>query len=129
MYHFTWTKDGGYTALEDAGGSFQSVPSVAVTGSGSRVDVVALGTNDRLQHRVLQGLKWASEWEDLDVFGNSAPLLVNITNTQPEKVGVFVVGFNGEVNQTTWSASSELSWRSLVWKGMGGNMTTEFYRS
>jgi hypothetical protein len=129
MYHFTWTKDGGYTPLDDVGGSFQSVPSVAVTGSGSRVDVVALGTNDRLQHRVLRGFDWASEWEDLGVFGNSAPLLANITRTQPEKVAVFVVGVNGEVNQTTWSASSDLSWKSLVWKGMGGNMTAEFYRS
>lgn len=129
MYHFTWTSDGGYTPLEDAGGSFQSVPSVAVTGAGSRVDVVALGTNDRLQHRVLKGLTWASDWEDLGVFGNSAPLLVNITKTQPEKVGVFVVGERGEMNQTTWSASSNLSWKDLVWKGMGGNMTTEFSRN
>ncbi|KAK0644300.1 hypothetical protein B0T16DRAFT_460372 [Cercophora newfieldiana] len=129
MYHFTWTKDGGYTLLEDVGGSFQSVPSVAVTGRGSRLDVLALGANDHLQHRVLQGSRWASEWEDLGVFGNSAPLLVNMTRTEPEKVGVFVIGAAGEVNQTTWTASSDLSWKNLIWKGMGGSMTTEFYRN
>jgi hypothetical protein len=129
MYHFTWSRGGGYTALEDVGGSFESVPSVAVTGSGPRLDVVALGTNDKLQHRVLQGSKWASDWEDLGVFGNSAPLLVNMTLTAPQKVGVFVIGEEGEVNQTTWSVTPDLSWKGLAWKGMGGSMTTEFYRN
>jgi hypothetical protein len=85
--------------------------------------VVALETNDRLQHRVL------SEWEDLVVFGNKAPLLVNITMTEPEKVRVFVIGETGEVNQTTWTVGPELSWKDLSWEAMSGNMTKELYRN
>ena len=127
MYHFAWTERGGYTVLENLGGSFVSVPSAAVT-RGERLDVVALGSSGTLQHRVLQGLKWANDWEDLGVFANSAPLLVNITmkSTAVEKVAMFVVGKGGEVNQTMWTASLDLSWKNLVWTSLGGNMTAKF---
>jgi hypothetical protein len=127
MYHFVWTERGGYTVLENLGGSFVSVPSAAVTG-GERLDVVALGSNGTLLHRVLQGLKWANEWEDLGVFASSAPLLVNFTmkSTAVEKVAMFVVGKGGEVNHTTWTASLDLSWKNLVWTSLGGNMTAKF---
>lgn len=129
MYHFVWTVVGGFTTLENLGGSFASVPSAAVTG-GRRIDIVALGTSGTLQHRALRGLEWVNDWEDLGVLGTSAPLLVNVTiaSTGTDKVGVFVVGRGGEVNQTMWTASSEPSWKNLVWAGLGGNVTTEFLR-
>ena len=130
LYHFTWTTSGGYTALENVGGSFESVPSVVVTGSSAapRLDVVALGTNDRLQHRTMVGTEWAMDWEDLGVFGNSAPMLVNISSTQPQRVAVFVIGDDGQVNQTMWQVSEEPSWQGLEWTTMGGNLTTSFYQ-
>jgi len=127
MHHFAWTAAAGFTPLKSLGGSFSSVPSAAVTGS-DRIDVVALGTSGTLQHRALQGLKWANDWEDLGKFGNSAPLLFNVTIKPAgiEKVGVFVVGKGGEVNHTTWTASSDPSWKNLVWSSLGGNATTQF---
>ena len=127
MHHLMWTAAGGFTPLENIGGSFASAPSAAVTGR-DRIDVVAMGTSDTLQHRVLQGVKWVNEWEDLGVFADSAPLLVNVTikPTGVEKVGAFVVGKGGEVNHTMWTASSDLSWKNLVWTSLGGNMTTQF---
>lgn len=42
------------------------------------------------------------------MFGNSAPLLVDVTMAKPEMVGVFV-SEAGEVNQTMWTAGTELS--------------------
>jgi hypothetical protein len=127
MRHFMWTAAGGFTPLENLGGSFASVPSAAVTGR-DRIDVVALGTSDTLQHRTLTGTKWADGWEDLNVFADSAPLLVNVTIKPAgvEEVAVFVVGKGGEVNHTTWTVSSDLSWKNLVWSSLGGNMTTQF---
>lgn len=100
------------------------------TSSQPRIDIVALGTNDQLRHRVLQGAEPISDWEDIGVFGNSAPLLINLTssNVQPERVAMFVMGTDGQVNQTVWDVvPSELSWKNLVWTSMGGNLSTEFY--
>lgn len=131
MYHFSWTKSSGYSVLESLGGSFQSVPSAVVTGADSgssgvgRIDVVALATNDTLQHRALIDSVW-SPWEDLGVFGDSAPLLLNLSS-QPEKVAVFVLGLNGELNQTTWTVSSDATWQNLQWSSIGGKFTTSYF--
>jgi len=127
MYYGAWNKQDGHSPLVNLGGSFQSVPSAVVTKSG-RVDVIALSTRDTLQHRVLQGGKWSLDWEDLGVFGNSAPLAFNLT-TNPETVGLFVLGTNGELNQTVWTVSNDLSWKGLKWAGMGGNLTASYFRS
>ncbi|KAK4229597.1 hypothetical protein QBC38DRAFT_97171 [Podospora fimiseda] len=129
MWYFSWSKEGGYTPLERLGGEWESVPGVIVTGSGGkeRIDVVALGRNDRLWHRVLKGNKWVEQWEDLGVFGNSAPLVVDLGGG---RIGIYVVGVDGEVNQAVWSVSEETSWKGLIWTGMPGKrMTTAFYRS
>ncbi|KAK0719268.1 hypothetical protein B0H67DRAFT_572794 [Lasiosphaeris hirsuta] len=127
IYHGSWTASAGHSALERLGGSFQSVPAAVVTRSG-RIDVVALGTSDTLQHKALVGAKWPEEWEDLGVFGNSAPLLQNLTTT-PESVAIFVLGKDGEMNQTVWTVSSDLSWKNLDWAGMGGNLTSAYFRN
>lgn len=131
MYHFSWTKSSGYSILESLGGSFQSVPSAVVTGAGSgssgdgRIDVVALATNDSLQHRALIDSVW-SPWEDLGVFGDSAPLLLNL-GSQPERVAAFVLGLNGELNQTTWTVSSDATWQHLQWSSIGGRFTSAYF--
>ena len=121
MYHGAWTEREGHAPLVSLGGQFQSVPSAVVTSGGNRVDVLALGAGATLMHRTMLGGQWLSEWEDLGVFGNSAPLLFNMTTgATQETVVMFVLGENGELNQTAWSVSDELSWKGLRWGGMGG---------
>ncbi|KAK1749871.1 hypothetical protein QBC47DRAFT_395167 [Echria macrotheca] len=131
MYHFTWTQTDNYTALQSLGGSFHSAASAVVTEQGSlpasRIDVVALGIDDHIHHRVMKGTEWVLDWEDLGVVGNSAPLVFNYGSVAPERVGVFVVGYDGSVNHATWTVSSEPSWKNLTWKSMQGDMLTEFY--
>ena len=121
IHHFMWTAAGGFTPLENLGGSFASVLSAAVTG-GDRIDVVALGTSDTLQNRALTGTKRADGWEDLGAFADSAPLLVNATIKPAgvEEVALFVVGNGGEVNHTTRTVSSDLSWKNLGWTNLVG---------
>ncbi|KAK4442204.1 hypothetical protein QBC34DRAFT_456036 [Podospora aff. communis PSN243] len=113
MYYGAWSKRGGHVPLVNLGGSFQSVPSAVATRQGGRVDVVALGTGDTLLHRVLIDGRWSAEWEDLGVFGNSAPLAVNLT-TSPETVSLFVLGTNNEMNQTVWQ-SDTLFVATMLW--------------
>lgn len=124
MYHGYYSEDDGHPSLTNLGGSFRSVPAAVRTASG-RVDVLALGDKDTLMHRTLIGNEWSPEWEDLDIFGDSAPTLANFT-TKPETVGLYVMGTNGEVNQTVWTVGSGLSWKGLKWKSMGGSLTTDF---
>jgi len=126
IYHASWSEEAGYSLLNSLGGSFQSVPSAVVTRSG-RIDVVALATTDTLHHRVYQGGQWSEAWEDLGVVGNSAPLVANLT-TSPESVAVFVLGTNGQLNQTSWKVSNDLSWKGLTWKGMGGDLTATYFK-
>ncbi|KAK3317917.1 hypothetical protein B0H66DRAFT_555824 [Apodospora peruviana] len=146
MYHFTWTEADSHSALESLGGSFHSAASAVATGliasstgnstvngTGSvRIDVVALGMNDHIFHRVMRGKRWVSDWEDLGVEGNSAPLVVHYghgSSEQPERVGVFMVGYDGQVKQATWTVSVEqTSWKDLKWTSMGGAMTSDFFR-
>ena len=141
MYHFTW-EAGKHSALENLGGSFHSAASAVATvgpsssGEGNsttnvRIDVVALGTDDHIYHRVLRGTEWVLDWEDLGVIGNSAPMLVHYgggSSGQAERVGVFVVGYDGQIQQATWTVSTEPSWKDLQWANMGGAMTSDFYR-
>lgn len=140
MYHWTWTEAGNHTELENLRGSFHSVASAVATGLTSapaaaapddvRIDVVALGTNDRVHHRTMRGMKWVSEWEDLGVEGNSAPMLVHYGSSKegPERVGLFVVGYDNQVHQATWAVTEDPSWKDLKWTSMGGAMTTDFYK-
>ncbi|KAK1751297.1 hypothetical protein QBC47DRAFT_417235 [Echria macrotheca] len=128
VYHGFWTEGTGYSVLTGLGGKVESVPSVVATKDGQRIDMVALGAGDTLLHRVYQGGRWSDEWEDLGVFGDSAPLLVRL-GTTPESVAVFVVDVMSELNQTLWTVSDEVSWKGLKWKGMGGDLTFSFFRT
>lgn len=136
IYHLTWTIAGGASVLESLGGSFESVPSAVVTGLDPvRIDVVALGADDDLiKHRAYVGSSWAMDWEDLGVWGNSAPLVFNyqVAAGSPNVTGIAVVGAKNEMNYTSWptTSSSQLSWKGLgTWAGIGGNWTTAFLGS
>lgn len=145
MYHFIW-EGGNHSSLESLGGAFHSAASAVATGSGLvapsspggnntaarniRIDVVALGNDDLIYHRVLLGREWVSDWENLGVVGNSAPMLVHYgggSSELTERVGLFVVAYDGQVKQATWTVSSEPSWKDLQWTSMGGAMTSDFY--
>lgn len=123
MHHFGFNSDTQkYTKLVNLGGSFQSVASAVATSNNTRLDVVALGTNGNLRHRAL------SEWEDL-VVGWSAPISVKLGKNLPERVGIYVVGFDGRIYQTVATVGEgQVSWRNLTWTSMGGDITTAFYR-
>jgi hypothetical protein len=123
MYHFRYTTTGGFTALEKVGGTFQSMATAVVTGT-DRIDLMALGTDDKLKHRTLRGNAWASDWEDLGIFGNSAPLLAKMNSGL---VSMFVLGQGGVLMQSSWAVSDDLSWKNLKWNNLGGNITLTGY--
>jgi hypothetical protein len=124
LYHFAST-DAGRTDLRPIGDGFQSVPSAAATGS-DRIDVLIVGKDDMLKHRVMKGFDWVGEWEDLGAFAHSAPLVQSF-GAQSRHVGLFVVGRNNEINATVWTVDSGISWKGLVWSTVGGNFTTKFF--
>lgn len=107
-------------------GSFESVPSVLMTGD-DRVDVVALGTDHLLKHRTwLADTGWEPEWEDLGVFGNSAPLLFRVSGVS-SRINLMVIGHGSELNYTSWEESDSLSWKGLgTWESAGGKLTTDW---
>ncbi|CAJ2504729.1 Uu.00g121230.m01.CDS01 [Anthostomella pinea] len=47
IYHFSWDSTSNYTSLESLEGTFENMPTVVVTSS-ERLDVVAVGTDDKL---------------------------------------------------------------------------------
>ncbi|KAK3944360.1 hypothetical protein QBC46DRAFT_442122 [Diplogelasinospora grovesii] len=86
-----WTLANGAAQLKSLGGSFESVPSAIVTlppssssfsivnNTAVRIDVVALGTDDLIEHRVLSGSKWGNDWEDLAVWAIARHLSFSLT--------------------------------------------------
>ncbi|KAK4164292.1 hypothetical protein QBC43DRAFT_317914 [Cladorrhinum sp. PSN259] len=80
MQYYNWTRTGeSYNRLEDLGGNFQSTP-VLVTTANDRLDVLAIGADDRLKHRALIGTTWAPEWQDLGGAFNSTPAVVSVVH-------------------------------------------------
>lgn len=123
MYHFSWTLGTGFSPMVSLGGGFESVPSAIVTGTTDhRIDVVALGTDDKLKHRALVGWGWSPDWEDLGLFANSAPLVVA---GESGRIAMFAIGPQGELNHASWKASTDVSWKNVSqWASIGGNFTT-----
>ncbi|KAJ9133704.1 hypothetical protein NKR23_g10611 [Pleurostoma richardsiae] len=133
MHHLTWINGTGASSssMESLNGTFQSVPSAALTGLDPvRIDVVALGTDDSIKHRVLVGSSWTDDWEDLDVRGNSAPLVFNyeIVGGSPNITGIAVIGSDNELRFTSWETTTSVtSWAGLGnWTDAGGSLTTEY---
>ncbi|KAK1749762.1 hypothetical protein QBC47DRAFT_333061 [Echria macrotheca] len=122
IHHFTWTKSGNYTPMEDIGGDFQSVPTVLTTSSG-RYDLLACGTDDRLKHRAYVGGQWAADWEDLGYFCNSAPYAFPLSSSTYQ-IGVFVLGEKNDIQFATWEVSSDISWKKMsTFESIQGKMT------
>ncbi|KAM7213320.1 hypothetical protein V8F06_011268 [Rhypophila decipiens] len=73
--------------------AFQSVP-VPLVMSPNRVDVLAIGTDDRLKHRTLIGQTWSPKgWQDLGGAFNSTPAVVWLAK---DKVSVYGLGVKQE---------------------------------
>jgi len=123
MYHFSWSETGGYSSLENLGGSFASVPSAFVTlGDQISIDVVAVGSNDNLMHRKMTGEAWVADWEDLGLFSNSAPLMTDVVG-QPNTVALFFIGQTG-MSFASWEITSGSTWKSVVKPvDIGGNFS------
>ncbi|EJT78928.1 hypothetical protein GGTG_04020 [Gaeumannomyces tritici R3-111a-1] len=126
-----WTSTGGWEHLRSIGDAgFQSVPVVINTGS--TIEIVALGSNDRLQHRSLKNGQWsdapveAGGWEDLAVHGHGALQAVYIGG--PDRlVALVVVGRGRQLNLTVFAIPDDGVWsRRAVWKSAGGNFSTSF---
>ncbi|RYP84873.1 hypothetical protein DL769_001067 [Monosporascus sp. CRB-8-3] len=108
IYHLRWTGTAGYTPLENLGGQFQSGSSV-VTQSSGRIDVVALGADNKLEHQGLIRGTWSSGWEDIgrDVAAaNSAPQPVRY-GTEPIRVVIFVIGADDDLFFSTWNVTQD----------------------
>ncbi|KFA69671.1 hypothetical protein S40285_08666 [Stachybotrys chlorohalonatus IBT 40285] len=102
LIHISWTLNSGYAGPYDLEGSWQSVPSVAVTAS-HRLDVFILSKNGTVNHRALLGSTWNSGWSDLGISATSAPLATRL-NTTPPVIMLQVIGTGGIVLSSEWEA-------------------------
>ena len=134
IYHFGWSKSANYSppleSISETNVRFQSVPAVMVTTpGGARLDILAVGTDDRLKHRAYINNQWAggddenNGWEDLGVLANSAPYVVELplSASSPYTLGVFVLGKDNDVLFATWEVSASASWKNISkFKSIGG---------
>ncbi|KAH9886610.1 hypothetical protein F4778DRAFT_758485 [Xylariomycetidae sp. FL2044] len=127
LYWFAWSS-GQYSPLQSLGGKFLSIPSVVATNQ-DRIDVVAVGSDDRLKHRSLKGSSWAPAWDDLGMWANSAPLIVQ-HGSQPSRIGLFVLGEDRDLMYAAWEITDDLSWSNMsALESIGGNFTTEGWKT
>ncbi|KAK4670036.1 uncharacterized protein QC763_208200 [Podospora pseudopauciseta] len=122
MEYYNWTKTGDAETnnLVDLGGSFQSTPVVYVSGP-DRLDVLAVGRDDRLKHKALIKQKWAEEWQDLGGAFNSTPAVVSLVRG---KVSVYGLGVNGMLFHGTWKVGKEFEWSGgPEWLADGGELS------
>lgn len=131
MWHNTWLSNGaganaasdlpdGYTEPENLGGNFTSAPFAFAT-SESRIDVLGVGGDDRLKHKVRVDGVWAQEWQDLGGYFNSAPV-------EPSSISVFRLGPNGTVIHGIFEMNNDATWKEGSWFTDGGIISTDGYR-
>ena len=125
MSYHNWTRKGqDQVQLIGLEGSFQSVP-VLIVMSVDRLDVLAVGTDDRLKHRALVGQTWAPEWQDLGGAFNSTPAAVALTK---DKVSVYGLGVDRSMFHGTWRVSDAWDWvGNGDWRKDGKSLTLEAY--
>ncbi|KAK4224060.1 hypothetical protein QBC38DRAFT_486320 [Podospora fimiseda] len=130
MYHLRWqVSDGTFTGPTKLGNiTFESVPSVLVSPDGSRIDVVALASNDhRVKHRTWLASNpegWTDDWEDLGAYADSAPLLYRMKGQQKDRIALMVLGYAKQMNFTSFEETDSTSWSGLMnWKSAGGKLT------
>lgn len=112
----------GYTTPLNLGGKLESSP-VAIALNESRVDVLAVGTDDRLKHKARVDGKWADDWEDLGGYFESAP----VTWVNGSSVVVFGLGPDGAVVHGLFEVGDALEWGSGRWFDDGGDMNSAWF--
>lgn len=112
LIHISWTLGLGYASPRDMGGSWKSVPSVAVTTSG-RLDVFVLSEHGTVNHRTLIGSTWISDWTDLGISSTSAPLAIRLDTTPPQ-IMLLVIGTGGVVLSSEWEVTDDGGLRNAV---------------
>ena len=124
-YYWTSRNPSAPTKLENLGGAFQTVPQILVS-STDRLDVLIIGTDDRLKHRALIGSVWSPAWEDLGGAFNSTPLVLSLV---PNKVTVYGLGINGSLIHRKWTTKpSDHNWADGGdWQTTLGPLTSDFY--
>ena len=125
MQYNNWTRIGiDKNQLFELGGSFQSVPVVLVL-STNRLDVLAVGTDDRLKHRALIGQTWTPQWQDLGGAFNSTPAVVSMAK---DKVTVYGLGVDGAMFHGSWTVSSGFDWiGDGNWQSDGMSFSMEWF--
>jgi hypothetical protein len=100
-----------------AGKTFESVP-VPLVVSSERVDVLAVGPNDRLYHMSVVNSKWNQDCDDLGGPLNSAPAVLALPDNH---TAVFGLDNHVEMFTSDWN-SSQPAWTSLSgWRSLGGS--------
>ena len=125
-YHWTPEVATAPAKLETLGGSFHTVPNVLVTGP-DRLDVVIVGTDDRLKHKALIGSDWSPEWQDLGGAFNSTPLAVSLV---PGKVTVYGLGVDGVLLYRSYVIKEAVhKWVEATkdWFTAEGPLTLDYY--
>jgi len=116
-----------YSTTRDLGGSFESTPFVLVSEGGTRLDVLAVGQDDRLKHQARLGSTWAGDWEDLGGYFGGVPLAVASTQGW---VAVFGIGPGGHVIHGNWTPTAkEPKWGEGSWFDDGKALSSGWLRA
>ena len=133
LQHASWTATNrGMSRLEPVGSlALESVPSVLVAAMGSeeRIDVVALGSDDRIMHQCLVGTSWNQDWEQVGAFGNSAPVVTNFRREDgTDSTALLVLDVEGRMSYANWTTTASKTWdyKSIEWINIWGNLTTDY---
>ncbi|KAK0638934.1 hypothetical protein B0T16DRAFT_360115, partial [Cercophora newfieldiana] len=119
LYATGWTQQNGMENRVSLGGNSRSVAAAFATGP-NRLDVLVVGNDTRLKHRVRVGGNWGTEWEDLGGYFISAPKPIVLNDTA---VAVFGIGLNGSVIHGVFlNAMQGLDWGAGTWYDDGGDM-------
>lgn len=111
LYHF-YQNELNQTGFQNLDLEVESMPYVIKSNNDTRLDVVVVGTDDRLKHRAYWNGTWAPSWQDLGGVFFSAPLAAV---WQPETITVLGLTQNGQPIRGTW----EVNDKKNNWIGSG----------
>ncbi|KAM7209274.1 hypothetical protein V8F06_014881 [Rhypophila decipiens] len=127
----SWTTDSNQTAVPpfssmSLDGAFQSVVTAVTTDDTPWLDILAVGTDNRLKHKARShDGTWSPKWDDLGGHLNSAPKAVVLNATA---VAVFAIGPNGTIIHSVFAIRTGLaSWEPGQWYSDGGSMTLKWH--
>jgi hypothetical protein len=129
MYYAEWsTTTTNYSKTETIGGSFESAPHILVTGN-RRLDVLAVGTDNKLMHKARVGGTWAGDWEPLGGYFNSVPMAFQSDSGGEPWIAVFGLGPNGHMIHGRWTATDEFNWGEGQWFDDAGDISPSWFRA